>query len=98
MKNSRFSTWGENRLAALPHSVRKGCAFPSMLMYLEAMPLCRLLGGAASTYKQLAGKAEPFRTESGKAASALSKRRDPMDDEQAVQSSSFSLRLPNHAT
>jgi hypothetical protein len=52
--------------APLPQSIRKGCAFPrGSLQTWEAMPLA---GAEPQIPGEQAGKAEPFRTEGGKAA------------------------------
>jgi hypothetical protein len=57
--------------APLPPDVRKGFAFPTeeSNMISEATPRACEIGGVASENKWSdAGKAEPFRTSSGKAA------------------------------
>jgi hypothetical protein len=58
--------------AALPPDVRKGCAFPSTPIKLEAKPPSPLSRGVASQESgTLSGKAEPFRTSGGRAETGL---------------------------
>jgi len=52
--------------SALPPSVRKGCAFPSAFYFGSGYAR-----GVASSPRMRIGKAEPFRTEGGKAAPSL---------------------------
>src|SRR5438105_7830766 len=68
-----FTSDGANEhlssFAALPPDVRKGCAFPTTLSQAFWRLRLRIRGVASEDDSALFGRAEPFRTSDGRAAS-----------------------------